>query len=135
MGDSDVELRGRVGAGGRSLPRPACTVDLILKKGITMPAKPFTIDTRNFANKGDAVRFFRAMLGRYHRGQRVSEVDSLDLRALLKHHTEYAEKLGCGVDYFKVDENSHNTKSFWLIRDDGSIDDFSYLHCITPRND
>jgi hypothetical protein len=43
------------------------------------------------------------MLRQYKPGDRVREEHEPDLRALLKRHTEYMEKLGAGVAYFFVD--------------------------------
>jgi len=100
-----------------------------------MAAKPFTIDTRNFPRKGEATAFFRAMLNRYRPGDRVNDTDAADLAALLKCHTEYKDKVGSGIDYFRVMSNQYNTQSFEIIRVDGTRDDFSYIHCITPKHD
>lgn len=98
-----------------------------------MVAKPFNIDTRGFPKKADAVAYFRDMLNRYQAKDRVSDADAQDLLALLKHHTEYAAKVGVGIDHFVVIANQYNTRSFGIVRKDGTRDDFSYLHCITPR--
>jgi len=100
-----------------------------------MPAKPFILETRSFSKKGDATLFFRKMLNRYKPGDRVDLADTKDLIALLKHHTEHAIKVGTGVDHFGVMKNLHDTQSFEIIRTDGSRDDFSYIHCITPKKD
>jgi hypothetical protein len=100
-----------------------------------MPARSFTFDTRSFQKKGDAMSYFRAMLNRYKPGDRVNDVDTADLNALLKHHTEYKEKVGIGIDHFRVMANLYNTQSFEIVRIDGSRDDFSYKHCITPKID
>jgi hypothetical protein len=100
-----------------------------------MPAKQFVTDSRRFARKGDAHDFFRAILNRYDLGQRVNDADTADLLALLKHHTEYPVKIGAGVSYLEVASNVHHTRSFWIVRVDGSRDDFSYQHCITPKKD
>ena len=100
------------------------------RAGARMVAKPFIIETRSFSKKGDATLFFRAILNRYKPGDRVSDADALDLRALLKCHTEYATKIGVGIDHFCVMANLHNTQSFEIVRFDGTRDDFSYVHCI-----
>jgi Protein of unknown function (DUF3223) len=100
-----------------------------------MVAKPFTIDTRSFQKKGEATEFFREMLNRYRPGDRVSDIDAVDLAALLKCHTEYADKIGSGIDHFCVMENVYKTQSFEIVRTDGTRDDFSYKHCITPKLD
>lgn len=100
-----------------------------------MPAKPFRIETREFARKQDARDFFRDMLNRYRPGDRVSDEDGRHLAALLKHHTEYSKKVGAGISHFGVMSNLHGTQSFQIFRVDGSSDDFSYIHCITPKRD
>lgn len=79
--------------------------------------------------------YFRAMLNRYKPGDRVNDADAADLAALLKHHTEYKDKVGSGIDHFRVMANLYNTQSFEIVRADGSRDDFSYKHCITPKLD
>jgi hypothetical protein len=100
-----------------------------------MVSKPFKIDTRSFEKKGDAHEFFKAMLNRYTIGERVSASDKNDLLALLKLHTEYKRKLGAGVAHFEVMDGGFGTQCFKIIRIDGTSDDFSYKHCITPKKD
>lgn len=92
------------------------------------------IETRSFPKKGDAIAFFKSMLNRYHPGDRVNDTDARDLMALLKRHSEYVEKVGVGIDHFRVMANLYGTQSFEIVRRDGTHDDFSYLHCITPRH-
>ena len=96
---------------------------------------PVTLNTRSFASKGDATLFFRAMLNRYRPGDRVSSADAKDLAALLKLHTEHAQKVGAGIDHFEVMAADHGTQCFRILRSDGTSDDFSYIHCITPKRD
>ena len=101
-----------------------------------MAKKPFDIDTRQFPMKKEAQAFFRDMLARYADGDIVDEQDTRDLLGLLKHHTEYKTKVGSGIAHIKVDVNALHepvTRSFWIVRTDGSIDDFSFYHCITPK--
>jgi hypothetical protein len=98
-----------------------------------MPAKPFVIETRSFPRKQDAIDYFRSMLHGYKPNDRVSDQDARDLSALLKYHTEYMEKLGAGIDHFEVMWNKYGTHCFQIVRVDGTRDDFSYQHCITPK--
>jgi hypothetical protein len=101
-----------------------------------MAKKPFDIGTRQFSMKKEAKAFFSAMLGRYTNGETVGEQDARDLRGLLGHHTEYVAKIGVGIARFEVNINKEYeqvTRSFWIIRTDGSKDDFSFHHCITPK--
>ena len=91
-----------------------------------MPAKAFNIELRNFLRKRDAHDFFKSMLRKYRPGNRVSDEDAVHLAALLKHHTEYKEKVGVGIDYFAIMRNQYRTQSFEIVRVDGSRGDFSY---------
>jgi hypothetical protein len=95
--------------------------------------KPIAIETRSFASHHDARSFFKALLNRYRPGDRVNEADALDLAALLKRHSEYPEKVGCGIDYFSVITANYNTQCFQIVRTDGSSIDFSYSYCIDQR--
>lgn len=100
-------------------------------------AQPVTLDTAIFSKKGDAILFFRSMLARYKDGERVGPEDTLHLLALLKRHPDYVEKVGLGIDYFKVNENREYkrvTRSFWIVRGDGTIDDVSFYECISPSS-
>lgn len=98
-----------------------------------MPSIAVTLDTRSFGSKDEATAYFRAMLNRYRPGDRVSDVDAGDLTALLKRHTEYRQKIGAGIDHFEVMAADHGTQCFRVLRIDGTSDDFSYIHCITPK--
>lgn len=94
-------------------------------------SKPVELATRFFKKQGDAKVFFKAMLNRYRPGERLSDEDGLDVAALLERHTEYADKVGCGVSHFEVMMTKHGTQCFRIVRTDGSGTDFSYLHCIS----
>ena len=96
-------------------------------------SKPVELATRSFDKQGDATAFFKAMLNRYRHGERVSDDDGLDVAALLERHTEYAIKVGCGVEHFEVVLTEHGTQCFRIVRVDGSGTDFSYPHCISQR--
>lgn len=98
---------------------------------IFMPAKPLTIGSRPFPRQMDAIKFFSDMLARYGVGDRVSEIDAADLRALLTRHRECASKIGAGLDHFKVDKDGYGGRCFWVVRIDASQTDFSYRRCIT----
>jgi hypothetical protein len=103
-------------------------------------AKPVEIDTRSFRTQGEATAFFSAILQQYKPGDRVREEHEPDLRALLKRHTEYQEKLGSGIAYFFVDvpgdpeakaKLRNPGQCFWVCRRDGTKDDFSIKNCVT----
>ena len=95
--------------------------------------KPVELATQSFANQAEATAFFKTMLNTYEPKDRVSDDDALHLAALLERHTEYDQKVGCGVGHFTVMMTEHGTQCFRVIRKDGSGTDFSYLHCIKGR--
>jgi hypothetical protein len=94
---------------------------------------PIAVGDRKFASKGDAVEFFREMLNRYRPGDHVSDPDAVDLKNLLQLHTEAERKIGTGIHHFEVMDGGFGTQCFKVVRTDGSSDDFSYGHCITPK--
>jgi len=101
-------------------------------------SRAIAIKTRTFEKAGDATAFFRAMLGRYRIGERVSDEDALDLLALLDRHDERDEKIGSGIAGFEVsyppsDTPQFSQRCFWIVRSDGTKIDFSFVHCLAPK--
>lgn len=94
-----------------------------------MPAKPVTIGGINFAKKGDALAYMKAMLHRYDIGDRVNASDAEFLLAALNLHPEASAKIGSGVTHFNVRSADFGTKCFWVNRTDGSTEKFSYKNC------
>lgn len=62
----------------------------------------------------------------------IQGADDLFLRELIAIHPEAVDKIGVGVDYFEVRPNEWKSRTFWLVRFDGSATDFSFLKAITP---
>jgi hypothetical protein len=98
-----------------------------------MPCKPVSLTTREFASQGTATAYFKEMLNRYSPGEQVSSEDALDISTLLERHSEYAQKVGCGIDHFEVMMTDQGTQCFRIVRRDGSGTDFSYRHCVSGR--
>lgn len=98
-----------------------------------MPAKTTLINGVEFRRQLDAIDFFKVMLGRYGIGEVVNASDEPYLRDLLTRHVGYEEKIGCGIDYFKVDRDGYGWRCFWIVRLDGSEVHFSYRRCLTGR--
>ncbi|WP_414649746.1 DCL family protein [Dyella sp.] len=71
------------------------------------------------------------MLSRYNIGEIVSPVDAVDLGHLLSRHNDLNQKIGCGVSHYKVDMDGYGGKCFWLVRSDGTEEDFTYVRCVT----
>jgi hypothetical protein len=95
-------------------------------------ARKIVLETRTFEKAGDATAFFSSMLNRYSVGDRVSDIDALDLKALLKRHDEIVEKTGVGIAHFEVGlpPDDYAGKCFWIVRTDASSVDFSFMHCL-----
>jgi hypothetical protein len=96
---------------------------------------PVTVGDRQFSSKGEASSFFKDMLNRYRPGARVVDADAAVLASLLQRHTEAKRKIGAGIDHFEVMDGEYGTQCFKVVRVDGTWDDFSYIHCITPKSD
>jgi len=96
-----------------------------------MPAKPLDVGLRHFAKQGDATEFFKKMLGSYSVGDRVSDLDAIDLAALLERHRNKSEKIGVGISHFIVDADGYGKQCFWVVRADQTRIEFTYRRCIT----
>jgi hypothetical protein len=94
---------------------------------------PVILATRSFATQGEATAFFKEMLARYRVGQHIDTADAFDLAGLLERHTEFKQKVGCGVDHFSKMMTKEGTPCFRIHRTDGTGTDFSYRHCIRPQ--
>ncbi len=88
--------------------------------------KPIKIGEYEFANKKDALTHFKAILNSYYFGQELSKTDFNDIMNLLETHPRVKEKIGVGIDMVRVAKGQYNTKSFELVRNDGSTEFFSY---------
>lgn len=95
--------------------------------------KPVQIGARYFEKQGDAHEFFRRMLWNYSIGERVSEEDSVDLRALLMRHRDVNSKIGPGVHHFLVTMSEEGSRCFAVARADLQIVGFSYVRCVSGR--
>lgn len=93
-------------------------------------AKPITIGTRTFDTKGAATEFIQEILYRHPLLTPIDGPDHAFLLDLLSMHPRAAEKIGVGVKHFTVEKNKGGTQSFYIIRVDGSRDDFSFGKCL-----
>ena len=96
-----------------------------------MPAKPVKVGFLAFDRTGDAVTFFRSILNKYDRGDKVSSKDAEYLNDLLKMHPNSAEKVGPGIESFSVRTADFGTRCFWVNRVDGTTEKFSFRKCLT----
>jgi hypothetical protein len=92
--------------------------------------KEVTVGSLNFSKQGDALAFFKEILNRYQVGQFVGSADEVHLRALLATHVDFESKTGSGVESFQVNFDGYRGKCFWVVRTDGTKEDFSYQRCV-----
>jgi hypothetical protein len=53
---------------------------------------------------------------------------------LIQQHPEYEEKRGCGIAGFTVVSTIFGARGFAIVRTDGSVTDFSYRECLSPKS-
>lgn len=96
--------------------------------------KGYILNGQFFKTKDDVCQKIRDILHSYSMGSRVSEDDAKFLLDLLCNHPSADSKIGTGVEAFEIRQNPRFTKSrcFYLIRIDGSEEDFSYTKCLYP---
>lgn len=95
---------------------------------------PIKIGEIEFATKKDALTHYKAILNAYDFGKELNINDFNDIMDLLETHPKVKEKIGVGIDKVKVVKVQYNTKSFELVRMDGSTEFFSYTKRInSPR--
>ncbi|XP_024529687.1 DNA-directed RNA polymerase V subunit 1 [Selaginella moellendorffii] len=81
----------------------------------------------------EVVNQARIVLRSYRNGDRLSEEhETAIMEKILVHHPSYDQKAGAGIDFLKVDRPAKFSDSscFFVVRKDGSEDDFSYHKCL-----
>lgn len=75
----------------------------------------------------------RKILWSYRDGDVVDMFDTPFLLSLFLRHPNAEQKFGCGISHIMVRRNPvyTQTRSFWIVRLDGSETDISYLECLT----
>lgn len=88
--------------------------------------KPIKIGEIEFATKKDALTHYKAILNSYDFEEELSTNDFNDVMDLLETHPRVQEKIGVGIEKVRVAKVQYSTKSFELVRTDGSTEFFSY---------
>ena len=60
--------------------------------------------------------------------------DEAALYWLIQQHHEYEQKRGCGIAGFTVVSTIFGARGFAIVRTDGSVTDFSYRECLSPKS-
>lgn len=92
--------------------------------------KQIVVGDKKFKYKKDALGYFKAILNSYDYGEILNEDDKNDVFELLKLHPNFEKKNENGIQGFKVDKVRFNTKCFHIIKNDLSLEVFSYTKCI-----
>lgn len=92
--------------------------------------KKIVIGNNIFNFKKDALNFYKVILNSYEFGEILNPTDFEDVMQLLYLHKRTDEKIGVGIKDIKVNEVRYKTKCFHLIRNDSTIEIFSYISCI-----
>ncbi|MBN2237801.1 MAG: DCL family protein [Bacteroidales bacterium] len=94
------------------------------------------IGSKEFVSKKEALNHYKAILNSYDFGETVKKDDFSDIMDLLETHPKVTEKIGVGINMVKIARLKYNTKSFELVRGDGSTEYFSYTKRINaPKSD
>lgn len=88
--------------------------------------KPIKIGEIEFATKKDALSHYKTILNTYHFGEELNTTDFNFIMDLLETHPRVKEKIGSGIEKVRIGKVQYNTKSFELVRIDGTTEFFSY---------
>src|SRR5690625_7044868 len=96
----------------------------------------YTIGGQRFATKRDVRAHASAVLNRTGLGEVMQGEDELFTRELLAQHPRVAQKHGVGVAAITVAVMPEwGTRNFLVLREDGSVDNWSIKKCITNRSE
>jgi hypothetical protein len=79
----------------------------------------------------------RTIVAKYQKGNApIDPIDQQWLDIVLRHHYQYAAKVGCGIQHLEVRTNpSWNgaTRGLWIVRTDGTAVDISWVVALKPE--
>lgn len=90
----------------------------------------FQAGSFTFASKAECRRRLSEMLKVWNGKPRVEGEDRELLEALIERHPEAARKKGSGIQSFFVAGAWPKGVCFWLRRNDGTTDNFSFVQCL-----
>ncbi|VFQ94873.1 unnamed protein product [Cuscuta campestris] len=102
---------------------------------------PVTVGPKRFGSSVEMFRYFHRLLSSWSPNVNVNRYEHMVLLELIgKGHPEPERKIGCGAGGFQVRFHpKFNDKCFFILRKDGTTDDFSIRKCVDnilplPRN-
>jgi len=96
-------------------------------------AKPISFGKFKFGTRKSCEEEARSRINSYTAGSVLSVIDKCFFEALFTLHSEYDEKVGCGIRHIEVSLDFHNNKCLAIIRNDDSREIISWRHCIKPH--
>jgi hypothetical protein len=97
--------------------------------------KPIKIGENSFPSKKDALEFYRNILNSYVKNEKLNSADFDNVFGLIEIHPRKKQKIGGGIDHFRVGLAKYGTKSFELVRTDGTSEFFSFTKRINKPKD
>lgn len=89
-----------------------------------------------FTTKADWMKAVQAVRERHQEGWALFGEDASLLMDTLASHPRVKDKVGCGIKSIVLGTSSNDwgNKCFFIVRVDGSREEFSYRSCISPKN-
>ncbi|GAX82585.1 hypothetical protein CEUSTIGMA_g10011.t1 [Chlamydomonas eustigma] len=97
----------------------------------TEKSEPVKLGYKNFTSGNEACAYFKSIMNSAPMDVNLNEYEAKALHDLLKNgHPHAAKKIGEGLAGFQVRRfNEAGALAFYVVRKDGSSEDFSYLKC------
>lgn len=93
------------------------------------------IGENEFPTKKAALDFYKEILNSYQVGETLNSADFDNVFGLLEIHPRKKEKIGCGIDHFRIGTAKFNSKSFEIVRTNGTTEFVSYTKRINKPKD
>ncbi len=95
-------------------------------------AKPISFGKFKFSTRKACEDDARRRINPYSPGSIMTLDDKAFFEALFTLHSEYDEKVGCGIKDIEVGLDFHRNRCLFIIRKDGSKVVISWRHCVKP---
>lgn len=73
------------------------------------------------------------ILNSYNIGEYIDKDDFDNMIEVLNNHPEKEKKIGPGINKIGIEKNDFNHRQFFLLRNDGTKEHFSYVKCYCPK--
>lgn len=89
----------------------------------------------DFKSKKEIIEHVRVIMKNNNNNVFLNDMDSNFMFDLLQWHEEFDEKSGVGIDKFFIMDNEQytNTRTFRILRFDGSTTHFSFMACLNNK--